>query len=79
MSAHETHEVGRSSATSGRRWRSPSVLVEHDMGLVMDIADRVTVLDFGRVIADGTPRRCSRSRGDPGVPRAGDDQEWEAR
>jgi len=40
------------------------VLIEHDMGVVMDISQRVTVLDFGQVIADGDPAEVS---GDPAV------------
>ncbi|MEV5358656.1 ABC transporter ATP-binding protein [Streptomyces sp. NPDC052693] len=43
------------------------VLVEHDMGLVMRLADEVTVLDFGRAIAHGTPDHVRR---DPEVLRA---------
>jgi branched-chain amino acid transport system ATP-binding protein len=43
------------------------LLVEHDMGLVMGIADRVTVLDFGKVIADGAPAQV---QADPEVIRA---------
>ena len=39
-------------------------LIEHDMGVVMDISDRVVVLDYGRKIADGPPDEV---RGDPAV------------
>ncbi|MGH2888510.1 MAG: ABC transporter ATP-binding protein, partial [Solirubrobacteraceae bacterium] len=41
-----------------------TLLIDHDMGLVLGICDRVVVLEFGRVIADGPPDQV---RGDPAV------------
>ena len=47
-----------------REFGTTVLLVEHDMGFVMDISDHVTVLNFGRRIADGTPLEV---RQDPAV------------
>jgi len=38
-----------------KRWQVTCLLVEHDMGVVMDLSDRVFVLNFGNMIMDGAP------------------------
>jgi len=39
----------------GKRWQVTCLLVEHDMGVVMDLSDKIFVLNFGNTIMDGTP------------------------
>ena len=55
MNTEEKEDLARFILDVRESRRIPVVLVEHDMGVVMDIADRVVVLNFGRKIADGTP------------------------
>ncbi len=55
MNSDETDRMGETIRDIRDGMDISVLLVEHDMGLVMEIADRVTVLDFGRRIADGVP------------------------
>src|SRR3954447_21506412 len=55
MTADESAEMARAIVQVREALGISIVLVEHNMPFVMGLADRVTVLDFGRVIADGTP------------------------
>jgi len=55
MNVEETEDIARFVLDINEELGITILMVEHDMGVVMDIADRVTVLDFGMKIADGTP------------------------
>ena len=55
MNLEETEDMARYIIEIRERLRLPMILVEHDMHMVMDLADRVMALDFGVVIAIGAP------------------------
>jgi branched-chain amino acid transport system ATP-binding protein len=55
MNLEETEDMARFILDIREELGIGMILVEHDMGLVMDIADRILVLDFGQVIGEGTP------------------------
>lgn len=64
MNVEETEDIARFVLDIKEELGVTILMVEHDMGVVMDIADHVTVLDFGVRIADGVP---SAVRSDPRV------------
>ena len=56
MNREETEDMARFILDVKEEWGVTILMVEHDMGMVMDISDHVVVLNFGQVIASGTPR-----------------------
>jgi branched-chain amino acid transport system ATP-binding protein len=60
MNLEETEDMARFILDVREELGIAMILVEHDMGLVMDISDRVVVLDFGETIAEGIPADVQR-------------------
>ncbi|MFY7958574.1 MAG: ABC transporter ATP-binding protein [Elsteraceae bacterium] len=59
MNREETEDMARFILDVKEEWGVTILMVEHDMGLVMDISDHVVVLNFGKVIAQGLPREVT--------------------
>jgi branched-chain amino acid transport system ATP-binding protein len=67
MNQEEKEDIARFILDVNEEWGTTIILIEHDMGVVMDISDRVAVLDMGQKIAEGTPDEV---RANPAVIKA---------
>jgi branched-chain amino acid transport system ATP-binding protein len=62
MNLEEKEDMSRFILDVNRHFGATIALIEHDMGVVMDLASRVVVLEYGRKIADGSPDEVKRDR-----------------
>ncbi|MDQ3196987.1 MAG: ABC transporter ATP-binding protein [Pseudomonadota bacterium] len=62
MNVEEKQDMCRFVLDVNDEFGTTIVLIEHDMGVVMDISDRVVVLDYGRKISDGTPHEVRNDK-----------------
>jgi branched-chain amino acid transport system ATP-binding protein len=60
MNQEEKEDMARFILDVNQQWGTTIILIEHDMAVVMDISDRVAVLDRGRKIAEGSPGEVQR-------------------